>query len=514
MAVTKKSAITALVVAAILAAFGALSASAANPQFRVPADCKVRQADWRHPGGDAVVKGGVYSPSQLHSALSSTAGKRAMHCAGLSPAEQTALIKGASSATKDWILQNSYFGVMSGAHETFVSGRLTGGTLAAWKVTGVLPDGGKIIVKFAMVCSNVVPIARVAAPPPTVKKSTPAPAPAKTVTQGNPPAGCKVTVTNSPGAVVAGCGGIITADNCSQVGGNKNTLNCGPAKAAPKPSRGSIRKITLGFTGRVNFLFDIRCTNPSSYQQVRRWNNGQPIHYGIPAGAKCVVSEVPAKDWVLDHVDRAGNDWIFYNRPKKGGVVTSPAIPTSGIAGVSKCLTKASGPAVAADYAGYAGIKLPLKVTVDNGAEFDSNIAAIDCQPHILPYADGTPIPVVKGTKIKACERSDWLAGMHMQPKDGQLCRTWIVGVSGDLKFNNQVTETTQSPPTTTPPTTTTPITPQPKNPSLGVGNGPGGSVGAGGSPGSTGSGNQQCWHLNGTIGFAPADQMGNCIGG
>lgn len=179
MKVNWKPILAALVVVGLAAvSFGlaARPAAAASNQFVVPGDCPVKyNADWEHPGGDPVWQGGVYSPSGLQTVLSSHAGRRAMHCAGLSNTEQLALIQAAPSAKLRLIPQGYHYAVMVGGHETFTNGSLTGGSLAAWLVTATLPNGGTISAYFAEICVNVVPIARTTPTPHKAPPSKPAP---------------------------------------------------------------------------------------------------------------------------------------------------------------------------------------------------------------------------------------------------------------------------------------------------------------------------------------------------
>jgi len=150
---------TLLVVAGLLAvAIVGASASASRAAPARLAGCSYRHANWASPGGNPVVRGGAYTRSKLHAALVSSQGRQAMTCAGYTRTEQNALIAATSSAKLGFIPQNSFYGMMCGGFgECFTDGRLTGGTLAAWTVTGVTAGGEKIVAQFAQLCVNVVP---------------------------------------------------------------------------------------------------------------------------------------------------------------------------------------------------------------------------------------------------------------------------------------------------------------------------------------------------------------------
>src|SRR5436190_8852084 len=121
--------VVAFVATALLATLSAGPASAGSntTHFRVASDCKSRKADWAHPGGNPVVQGGDFNRMALLIALRSPAGRRAMHCAGLTTAEQNALIKGALRAVGSTMPNNTPYvgGVMCGKDECFVNGALT-----------------------------------------------------------------------------------------------------------------------------------------------------------------------------------------------------------------------------------------------------------------------------------------------------------------------------------------------------------------------------------------------------
>lgn len=140
------------------------NASAANPRstFTVPADCQVFQdRDWSSPGADPVVRN-VNTVGKLVAMLRSPNGRRAMHCAGFTPAEQVAIIAAARNAVPCVIEKGSPFAIMVGGHAVLTNGRLTASSLACWVIKTRTKKGVELELEVAVVCGNLLPRKRVA----------------------------------------------------------------------------------------------------------------------------------------------------------------------------------------------------------------------------------------------------------------------------------------------------------------------------------------------------------------
>lgn len=269
--------------------------------------------------------------------------------------------------------------------------------------------------------------------------------------------GCNITITNSPGAVAA-CGNV-SANKCSQVGGNHNTINCGAAskpKVAMVPV--SVAKTTPNWKDPAQFRVNLT-VNGGSWKAVNIPNDGNCHQVGTVARGSTVVANEP-------RVDRWESTASSVNQTLKANAAICFHLTNYRLAGVwvtKQTVVNGSDTSNGSQSFGFCG-----------SWSSTSNLAVPnDNKAHFMAWLiEG------KSYTVTECDTKGYTP-------DSQGFNFTLMDSGVNLLFVNRRSSSSPSPPTTTPPptTTTTPPTVVPKTPPPPTG---------GGGPGPPSAGNPQ----------------------